>query len=591
MSVVIADVLNRTGDPAFDRTLEQTVRMSLEGASFVTAFDRTQFRTLGVPPPPVLDEPTAREVAIKQGLGVVVSGTLEPFGTGFSLTMKAAQAVTGNVLGSAEARASSKDGVLGAATKVGASLRQVLGDSSEDTNQRFAAETLSATSLDVVREYATAMEAVSNSKFDDARARFSRAVQLDPNFGLAYAGMAMMSWNLRQQAEAEKYVKEAVSHVDKMTDRERYRTRGLFYMITGDDQACVKEYSDLLAQYAADSTAHNNLALCLSHLRKWPEALGEMKRVVEILPKRALYRVNLGLYAAYGGDFAVAAREAAVARELGSVLGWQPAAFAAAGQQQIAEAAAAYQEFGKAPFAVSAMQSGLADLASYEGRFKDAARQYEDGAEADLKADNADRAAAKLAGLAYAELSRGELRSAIKAAERALETSNASKIKFQAGRILIDAGQPAKVQPLIDSLGSELLAEPQAYGKILEANLAMKAGNARVAVQRLTEANTILDTWIGRFDLGRAYLQAGAFTQADSEFDRCVKRKGEALALFLDEEPTFGYFPPVLYYQGRVREGLKSAAGAAEAYRAYVKIREAAGEDPLLADARGRASN
>ncbi len=56
---------------------------------------------------------------------------------------------------------------------------------------------------------------------------------------------------------------------------------------------------------------------------------------------------------------------------------------------------------------------------------------------------------------------------------------------------------------------------------------------ARAAVGSFTEANDILDTWIGRFDLGRAYLELGAFTEADSEFDRCVKRRGEALALFL----------------------------------------------------------
>ena len=54
----------------------------------------------------------------------------------------------------------------------------------------------------------------------------------------------------------------------------------------------------------------------------------------------------------------------------------------------------------------------------------------------------------------------------------------------------------------------------------------------------LKEANEMLDTWIGHFDLGRAYLAAGAFPQADSEFDRCLKRSGEALSLFLDEEPT-----------------------------------------------------
>jgi len=80
-------------------------------------------------------------------------------------------------------------------------------------------------------------------------------------------------------------------------------------------------------------------------------------------------------------------------------------------------------------------------------------------------------------------------------------------------------------------------------------------------------------------------LEAGAFTQADSEFDRCIKRRGEAQSLFLDEEPTYGYLPPVYYYQGRVREGLKNA-GFAESYRTYLSIRGQSKEDPLLPEVR-----
>ena len=137
------------------------------------------------------------------------------------------------------------------------------------------------------------------------------------------------------------------------------------------------------------------------------------------------------------------------------------------------------------------------------------------------------------------------------------------------------------------ALAREFQAEPQAYAKIIEGDAALKAGDPRSAIKALTDASAIVDTWIGRFDLGRAYLGAGAFAQADSEFDRCLKRRGEALSLFLDEEPTYAYFPQVYYYQGRVREALNSA-GFADAYRTYLGIREKAGEDPLLADIRKR---
>ena len=102
--------------------------------------------------------------------------------------------------------------------------------------------------------------------------------------------------------------------------------------------------------------------------------------------------------------------------------------------------------------------------------------------------------------------------------------------------------------------------------------MALTGGDSRKAIKIFTEANGLLDTWIGRFDLGRAYLEEGAFTEADSEFDRSMKRRGEASALFLDQSPTFGYFPSVHYYTGRVREGLKSP-GFKDSYRTYLSIR------------------
>ena len=82
------------------------------------------------------------------------------------------------------------------------------------------------------------------------------------------------------------------------------------------------------------------------------------------------------------------------------------------------------------------------------------------------------------------------------------------------------------------------------------------------------------------YDLGLVYLEAGAFAEADSEFDTCLKRRGEVLELFMDDMPTYSYLPLVYYYQGRAREGLKSP-GFADSYRTYLNIREKAGEDPF----------
>jgi len=231
--------------------------------------------------------------------------------------------------------------------------------------------------------------------------------------------------------------------------------------------------------------------------------------------------------------------------------------------------------------------AGLADLAVYEGRFSDAVRILEKGAAADLEAKTLDSAADKFAELAYAQLLRGQTGAAVAAAEQALAHSQTVQVRFLAGRIFAETGEIAKAQKLATSLGSELQAEPQAYAKIIEGKCALKQGDSRQAIQAFTEATKLLDTWIGRLELGRAYLEAGLLVDADSEFDRCIKRRGEALELFMDNVPTYGYFPPVYYYQGRVREGLKSAAFA-ESYRSYLSIRGQSSQDPLVPEIRRR---
>ena len=590
VSVVIADIDNRTGDAAFDHTLEPILKLALDDAGFITAYDRNAIRNLAVQRPAKLDEKTALEIAIKQGLPVVLSGSVARNGAEYAVSLKAAKPLTGEVIADETDRAYGKEQVLAVATRLAARVRTALGDDTSESNRIFVMDTLSATSLDVVRLYATAQEALSNARFEEALQGFAKAVALDPGFGMGYHGMAVASRNLDRQADAEKYIKEALRHLDRMTERERYRTRGFAYRVTGDYQACAKEYGDLVARYAGDVAAHNQVALCSTHLRTMQKAVDEMRDVVQLAPRAAIFRINLALYTSYASDFDGGEREARAAIELGTPWGWQALALALTGKGQVLEAADVYRKLGSlAGAGPSYASSGLADLASYEGRYSDAAQLLRAGADDDLRVRDTGRAAAKLAALAFARLSAGTKSAAVAAADEALQASDTVPIRFLAARILAEAGEVGKARALAAALGRELQAEPQAYGRIVEGNAALASGDPRAAIKAFSEATALVDTWIGRFDLGRAYLAAGAFTQADSEFDRCLKRRGEALSLLLDEEPTYAYFPQVLYYQGRVREGLNST-GYVDAYRAYLVIREKAGEDPLVSGIRIRLS-
>jgi tetratricopeptide (TPR) repeat protein len=599
VTVMIADFNNHTRDQIFDGTLELTLKLALEGAGFISAYDRVQLRSLGVAPVDKLDETAAAKIALSQDLGSVISGSLERQGSSYALALKATQAVTGATIANAQDTAANKYQVLFALTKAASAIRKGLGDSSSDSNQRFAGETLTAVPLESLHEYAQAMDALSSGKEEEALKGFLRAVDFDPGFGLAYAGMAIASINLDRHQDAEKYLREALQHLDRMTERERYRTRATYYFFSGDLQKCSEEYGLLLARYPSDVAAHNNLGICYAELRNMPKALEEMQRAADILPKKAIYRFNHALYQAYSGNFQTAENEVRAALRMNPAYlkGYLTLAYSQLGQNQLDQAQDTYRALEKtSDVGASLAASGFADIAVYEGRYNDAVRILEKAAATDLTAGKMDLAADKFTALAYVQTLRGQKGPAVAASQRALDLSSSVKTRFLAARTFVEGGETAKAKTLQSALAHEIVAEPQAYARLIEGEIALKGGDPRAAVQSFVQANILLDTWIGHFDLGRAYLEIPAFTEADSEFDRCIKRRGEATEVFMDDVPTYGYlstyygyFPAVYYYQGRVREGLRSSAYP-DSYRKYLDIRGKSHEDPLLSEVRRRAA-
>jgi hypothetical protein len=95
------------------------------------------------------------------------------------------------------------------------------------------------------------------------------------------------------------------------------------------------------------------------------------------------------------------------------------------------------------------------------------------------------------------------------------------------------------------------------------------------------------DLWLGRFILGRAYLEAGPEHAAEAidEFNKCYARRGEVLDVFFADSPTTRYLPPLYYWLGLAYQ---DKASSAKWLGQYVKVRGEAPQDPFLADARRR---
>jgi tetratricopeptide (TPR) repeat protein/tRNA A-37 threonylcarbamoyl transferase component Bud32 len=592
VSVLIADFTNDTADSIFDGTLEPMLGVALEGASFVSLYNRGQARKVGAqlqPGASVLDDRLGRLVAMREGVSVVVSGSVTREGNVYRVSVRALDAVTGKAVANDTAKADKKDILVQMGT-LAAGIRKALGDTTPESVQLTAAETFSTGSLEAAHEYAVCQTAQLAGKWNETIQYCLKALQLDPDLGRAYAILGAAYHNMGQLQQAKKYYQLAFAKIDRMSEREKYRTRGAYYLMIRDPDKAIEEQLQLVKLYPADNAGIANLALAYFYRRDMPRALEEGQRAAEMHSGNAVQWSNVGLYAMYAGDFDAAIRDQRQVLEKYPSLeyGYIGTALPQLALGRLKDAADTYGRLEKlGPGGASVASIGLADMALYEGRASDAAKLLEKGVREDSANKNADGAARKLATLAEAHLLLGNPKEATRDAESALTQSKETEVMFWGARAYLGAGQDQKALAISRQLGSQLEPDPQAYGKLIEGEVELKHTKAQEALKLFLDSRKIADTWMGRFDSARAYIEAGAFTQAYSELEVCLKRRGEATALFLDESPSYHLFPPVYYYLGRAQEGLKSPAAVAS-YRAFLTMKEKGAQDPLVADVRGR---
>jgi tetratricopeptide (TPR) repeat protein len=576
ISVLIADFNNKTGDPVFDGVVEQALGFGIEGASFITAYPRRDaLRAAAViKPGSTLDETTSRLVARREGVGMILAGDIEQRGNAYHITTRGLDADNdGPPLYTVEADAANKAAILETVGSLAGKVRKALGDTTVPSNGPAANETFTAANLEAAQAYAKGQEMQAAGRRSEAIDQYKEAIRLDPDLGRAYSGAAAQYVGLGRSDEAEKYYQEALARIDRMTDREKYRTRGSYYLFARKAPEAIKEFSALVKAFPGDSAGAANLALAYFYDHNMDKALEEGRKAAGM--SRAVGpRSNAALYAMYAGQFETAITESDEVLKLNKDYA---RAFVARGMSELglgrsADAVKTFDKLKSIPTGVSLAMSCLADLALFEGRIKDAMAILNEGIAADVAAKTSDGAAVKRVALAEAHLALGDLALAARDAEQAAAGSQSLGVQVTAGFVLARAGKAPAALKIADALAGKLEADPQAYAGLLRAEVHLAQNQARAALDQATEAQKAADTWLGRVMLARAYLALNAFAEATSELDAAIKRQGEATALALDEWATFRYFPQVYYYKGLAQDGLKSPA-AKDSFATFLKIK------------------
>jgi eukaryotic-like serine/threonine-protein kinase len=591
-SVLVADFDDRTNTPGFKGTLESALTTGVEGASFITAYPRTGAQRLAgeLNAGRHLDAEMASLVAVREGIKVVLAGRIEARGNGYEVAVDAVDPAANTVRSTARAMASSRTAVLAAVGSAASQLRAALGDTSAEGAVQAASETVTAGSLEALQAYSRAQELADANKLREALAAYEETVKLDPSFGRAWAGMGVIYAILKEEAKAKAAYEEALKHVDRMTDREKLRTLGTYYLtVARNNEKAIENYETLVRLYPADDAGHGNLGLAYLYVGNLPRAIAEARQVLQIYPSQWTQRYNLAMYEMYAGNFDTAITEGArVVKEAPTFeLGFLPVALSKLAKGDAGGAEATYRQMEQGgPAGASLARFGLADLNLHFGKNHEALEILESGLVVDGKAGESGAVARGQAASAEAWLALGQKGRAIDAAHRAVARSTHESVVVPAALVLIEAGRHDEADRIAVALENMLQMQTIAYARLIKGEIAASRGRYAEAIDLFRDSIKRRDTWFARYLLGRLYARSEHYPEALAELELCARRAGEVTDVFMADTPTLRYLPPAFYWLGRTQHALGVAAHRATWERFLALRGNADPPDPRVAEVR-----
>jgi serine/threonine protein kinase/tetratricopeptide (TPR) repeat protein len=289
-SVLLADFVNTTGDAVFDGTLKQALAVQLEQSPYLNIVPESRIREalrfMGKPPDERLTNEIAREICQRQGIKAMLTGTIASLGNHYVVTLTAANGSTGDTLATEQVEVENKEQVLKSLDKAASDLRQKMGESLASV-QQFAKPLDEATtsSLEALQAFSLGNDEHQKMQDDAAIPSLKKAVELDPNFAMAWATLGVAFNNMGRGAEAAQAVRKAYDLRDRTSEREKLYIQAHYYSeVTVDPEKALQVYAEWRQTYPRDTIAYDNAALAYSELGQPEKALDLASQAHRINP-------------------------------------------------------------------------------------------------------------------------------------------------------------------------------------------------------------------------------------------------------------------------------------------------------------------
>jgi eukaryotic-like serine/threonine-protein kinase len=545
-TVVLADFTNTTGDPVFDGTLRQGLSSQLEQSPFLNLLSDEQvtqaLALMAQPKDARITRELARQVCQRTASAATIEGSISSLGTQYVVGLKAVNCHSGDLLAQEQVTANGKEQVLKALGEAATKIREKLGESLASVrNYDAPAENVTTPSLEALQAYTLGFQAmIVRSDSPGAIPLFQRAVNLDPNFAMAYARLGTNYFNLGQTTRAAENLHKAYDLRERVSEREKlYIVSHYGQFVTGNQEAARKEYELWAQTYPRDDIPQGNLSVIYGVLGDYDKALVAEQESLKLNPGSGQAYGNLvGSYVSVNRlDEAKATAQEAQAHNLGS-LGIHLSLYQidflqhdAAGMER--EAAAL---MGK-PGYEDPMLYNQSDTAAYAGQFAKARELTRRAVDSAQRADEKETAADYQAEAGLLEALVGNIALAKQQAQAALALSNGRDVEAVAAIALALAADSAQATRLADDLAKRfpedtivqfeylpMIHAATALGKDSDKAIAALAPAAPYELGSLVQ--TLNFAVYPVYLRGQAYLAAKRGAAAVTEFQKILDHPG-----------------------------------------------------------------
>jgi tetratricopeptide (TPR) repeat protein len=323
-AIIVADFINKTGDPVFDTTLNQALRVQLGQSPVLDIVSQQHLRQslqyLGRKQDEVVTPQIAREIGEREGVKAILTGTIAPLGNAYVLTLTAQNTATGDDIANEEATAPNKEHVLDALNQAATGMRAKLGESLSSIQKLNAPFGQATTpSLEAFRAYALGDEAhQKGNDLPEAEDHYKRALELDPKLAMAWARLGVLYLNSGQTSKAAEYFTRAYQLSNNVSEREKLYIAGHYYSsVVGDMNKSIETLQVATQEYPLQIDNFINLGVFYTLDGNLQKSAAAVEQALKLQPDDAAALENGIAVAAVLGQKDQADKLIARAQQLG----------------------------------------------------------------------------------------------------------------------------------------------------------------------------------------------------------------------------------------------------------------------------------